>query len=42
MNVEHTHEIDADEPDANGMHEYYYEYDDYRFTEGKKSFIARS
>lgn len=42
MHVECTHHIDASEPDDDGMHEYYYEYDIYRFTDGSICFVARS
>lgn len=42
MEVEVTHHIDASERDAQGMYEYYYEYDIYRFTGGKMSCAARS
>lgn len=42
MHVERTRHIDASEPDEAGMHEYYYEYDIYRFIDGAVSFAARS
>jgi len=31
MEIVKTHHIDASEPDANGWHDYYYEYDIYAF-----------
>ena len=42
MHIERTHHIDASDPDENGMHEYYYEYDIYRFTDDSICFVARS
>lgn len=42
MHIECTHHIDASEPDEDGMHEYYYEYDMYRFTDGALCLVARS
>lgn len=42
MYVEHVRKIDSSEPDDSGSYEYYYEYDIYRFTDGRDCFIARS
>lgn len=42
MHVECVREVDASEPDADGMHEYRYEYDAYRFSEDGVCFVARS
>ena len=42
VNVKITHHIDASEKDAQGMYEYYYEYDIYHFTDGDKGCVARS
>jgi hypothetical protein len=42
MEVTTTHHIDASEPDAKGMYDWYYEYDLYRFSEGAIALIARS
>ena len=41
MEIVKTHHIDASEPDANGWHDYYYEYDIYAFSEGEVSYVAR-
>ena len=41
MEVIKTHHVDASEPDANGLHDYYYEYDLYAFSEGDLSYVAR-
>jgi hypothetical protein len=40
--VECVREVDASEPDADGAHEYHYEYDVYRFSEDGLCVIARS
>ena len=42
MKVEITHHIDASEPNAQGVYDYYYEYDDYTFTDGDAVLVARS
>lgn len=42
MHVECVRETDASEPDADGMYEYHYEYDVYRFSEEGVCFVARS
>lgn len=42
MKIEKRHEIDAGEKDANGYYDYYYEYDDYLFSDGSLSILARS
>jgi len=43
MDVATTHHIDSSEADAQGgTHDYYYEYDLYRFSEGDAVLIARS
>lgn len=42
MQVTTSHHIDASEPDADGFHSYYYEYDIYRFTLDGTSLVARS
>jgi len=42
MDVEITHHIDASDPDENGYYDYFYEYDIYRFFNGRSAFVARS
>ena len=42
MHVERTHHVDASEPDDDGMYEYHYEYDIYRFTDDAICLAARS
>lgn len=42
MHVQSTHHVDATEPDEAGIHEYHYEYDIYRFSDGVLCFTARS
>lgn len=42
MRVECTRQIDASEPDEAGFHDYHYEYDFYRFSDGAVCFVARS
>lgn len=42
MHIECTRHVDASEPDENGMHKYYYEYDIFRFREGQICLVARS
>lgn len=41
MHVTVSHHIDASEPDANGFYDYYYEYDDYRFSLRERTYTAR-
>lgn len=41
MHVERVHHIECSEPDNAGMHEYYYEYDMYYFTDGPLSLSVR-
>jgi hypothetical protein len=41
MHVAVSHHVDESEPDSAGFHEYRYEYDIYRFTLEKKTYIAR-
>lgn len=41
MEIVKTHHIDASEPDENGLHDYYYEYDIYAFSEDGVSYVAR-
>lgn len=42
MEVAISHHIDASEPDAEGFHEYHYEYDIYEFSRAGRSYAARS
>ena len=42
MRVSVDHYVDASDTDADGMHEWYYEYDVYRFSQGGRSFVARA
>jgi len=42
MRVSIDHHIDASDTDADGMHDWHYEYDVYRFSQGWKSFVARA
>ena len=42
MKVEVSHHTDASEPDAQGFHDYCYEYDVFTFSDGSTSFLARS
>jgi hypothetical protein len=42
MQIEHSLQIDASEPDAAGSHDYYYEYEIYRFTDVALCLVARS
>lgn len=42
MQVAVTHHIDEDEPDAQGVQAYCYEYDLYCFGEGEVTLIARA
>jgi hypothetical protein len=42
MQIECLRQIDASEPDAEGLYAYYYEYDVYRFIDDAICFVARS
>lgn len=42
MKIEKNHEIDASEKDANGYYDYYYEYNDYLFSDETIPILARS
>ena len=42
MHVEITHHIDCDKENADGLHEWHYEYDLFRFSEGTFTLVARS
>lgn len=42
MRVSIDHHVEASEADANGMHDWHYEYDAYRFSQGWRSFVARA
>lgn len=42
MDVRIERHVDASDPDANGAHDYFYEYDLYRFSDGTASYFARS
>src|SRR5476649_2134985 len=42
MKVDISHHIDASERRPDGLYDYYYEYDDYTFTEGTDVLVARS
>ncbi len=42
MRVETSHHIDAGEQGADGLYDYYYEYDLYRFSEQDLTLVARS
>jgi len=42
MRVSVDHHLDASDIDAEGMHDYYYEYDVYRFSRGSRCFVARA
>lgn len=42
MKVEKTHRVDAGEKDAQGYYDYYYEYDDYLFSNPSQTVFARS
>jgi hypothetical protein len=42
MDVTVSHHIDASEPDAEGMHEYHYEYDIHEFSRAGITYVARS
>lgn len=42
MQVEVSHHVDASEPDAEGYHDYHYEYDIFTFSEGDTVFLVRA
>ena len=42
MQIAITHHVDASEPDAQGMYDYCYEYDVFRFAADGVTFVARS
>ncbi|HEY0597010.1 hypothetical protein [Sphingopyxis sp.] len=42
MRVNVDHYVDASDPDADGLHDWYYEYDIYRFSQAGRSFVARA
>lgn len=42
MQVEVSHHVDASEPDAEGYHDYHYEYDILTFSEGDTAFLVRA
>ncbi len=42
MKVEVSHHVDASEPDAQGFHDYHYEYDVFVFTDAAVSYVARA
>ncbi len=42
MQVAKTHHIDCSERGADGLYEWYYEYDLFRFVEGDVALVARS
>jgi len=42
MRVSVEHHVDASDIDADGFHDWYYEYDVYRFSRGAISFVARA
>lgn len=42
MKVETSHHVDASEPDAQGQHEWHYEYDLFMFTDDNLRLAARS
>jgi hypothetical protein len=41
IRVSIDHHVDASDIDAEGMHDWHYEYDVYRFSRGWRSFVAR-
>lgn len=41
MRVSVDRHVDASDTDADGLHDWYYEYDVYRFSRGGRSFVAR-
>jgi hypothetical protein len=42
MRVSIDRHVDASDTDADGMHDWHYEYDVYRFSQGWRSFVARA
>lgn len=42
MHVSVDHHIDASDTDADGMHDWHYEYHIYRFSQGRKAYVARA
>ncbi|MEI2302231.1 hypothetical protein [Ensifer sp. MJa1] len=42
MQVAISHHVDAAEPDAEGLHDYHYEYDNYRFSRGHVTYTTRA
>lgn len=42
MRVSVDHHVDASDTDADGFHDWYYEYDVYWFSRGGRSFVARA
>jgi hypothetical protein len=42
MTVEVSHHVDASEADADGFHDYHYEYEIYEFTDGVRTLLARA
>ena len=42
MRVSIDHHVDASDLDADGFHDWHYEYDVYRFSQGWRSFVARA
>lgn len=42
MRVNIDHHVDASDIDADGFHDWYYEYDVYRFSRGGRSFVVRA
>lgn len=42
MKVEISHHVDASEADAEGFHDYHYEYDVFVFSEATTSFVVRA
>lgn len=42
MKVDVSHHVDASEPDAEGLHDYHYEYDIFTFSDGTTWLAARA
>lgn len=42
VRVSIDHYVDASDTDADGMHDWHYEYDVYRFSRGWRIFVARA
>ena len=42
MEIETSHHVDESEPDAQGFHDYHYEYDIHRFSRAGRTYLARS